>query len=128
MLKNIAYLLRKSSFSRSFASEKDPTSWIRRLFNDKELQPEPFSNQEAPDYSAMVQNLENVSTADQQTFMKHLKEIHQEIHRTIVQSFENPNIRALMNSVRSETLCEMAIENFVGSISIFSSILNNCFF
>lgn len=123
MLKKIAFLFRKPFFTHSFASEKDPTSWIRRLFNDKELQPQPFSDQDAPDYSAMVQNLENVSAADQQTFMKHLKEIHQEIHRTIVHSFENPNVRALMNSVRSETLCEMAIENFVGSISIFSSIL-----
>jgi len=120
MFKKLATFLKKPSFPRYFSSEKDPTAMVRRLYNSKDFPNDSPSSQDPPDYSAMVQSLENMTSIDQKTFMKHLHEIHKEIHLTIVKSFENPNIRALLNSVRSETLCEMAIESFVGSISNLS--------
>lgn len=120
---SITLTLNKNNYSYPFSTSSDPISIIRNLFfsnkplnssvnqlKDKEVNLE-------PDYGALVKGLDNFSSVEQESFMKHLKEIHQDITSTINDSFKNKNIIALMESVPSSLLLEIAIENFVGSMS-----------
>ena len=105
--------------------EKDQSSWatsfMKTLYSDKNI-PQEFQKEAdspGPDYGELARNLENFAAIDKPTFMKHLHEIHQEINNTIAASFENPTIKQLMKSVSSRVLCEIAVESFVGSFSIY---------
>ena len=142
MLKKSLFFLKKPLSSHHFApftTNPSPEAWLKSLFSNKpfpsglpsqspvEKPSNPDAETSAPDYWEMAKSLENVSSIDKASFMKNLKEIHQEVHSTMAISFENPTIKKLMESVPSKTLCEMAIENFVGSISKFYCEKNRIF-
>lgn len=108
-------------FSETPSNPRLSPSWMVQLFKENlgfSSQRRENNEKPQPDYSFLAKNLENMASINQETFTKHLREIHKEIQQSLEQSFENSSIKALMSSVPSAFLCELAIENFVGSISI----------
>lgn len=109
-----------ANFSETEGSSRLSPSWMIKLFKENARFPLNFQEkpaEDAPNYSLLAKELGNPSSMNQETFSKHLRDIHKEIQLSIEQSFENSSIKSLMSSVPSAFLCELAIENFVGSIS-----------
>lgn len=126
-MQKISFLKRlhkgRKAFFVSKTNQTEGNSWVANLFrekNEKQIPIEKMETDSTTDYTTLAKNLDNLTSINKETFVNHLKNIHQEIYQTIVESYENKSLKKLLSSVPSTFLCELAIENFVGSISNYN--------
>jgi len=72
-------------------------------------------NQEI-DYYELAKKVQNLSLENKE-IAQQLMEIHQGILRVQEESYHDPDVEILLNSVSTTDLCEFAAQQYVGSMS-----------